>query len=242
MDIQKSFTYVFEDDTWQRKAAIGAGLALISFLIVPIFMLVGYSIAVARNVRDGRKMPLPEWDYGEMMREGFMVSIAGLVYALPAILLFVLGGGLAIGISAIGGGESEVANATGGGLAIILSCVAGLYMLALAVISPAIYIQYIRHGSLSACFQFSEVINIARSQLGNIIMTVIALMAASFAFSTISMILNIIPCLGQLAWLVLTLLYFPYQQMVTGHMYGQIAANIDGKKSNFDTFDNLDFS
>lgn len=242
MDIQKSFTYVFEDADWQRKGAIGAALGLASFLILPIFILVGYSIAVARNVRDGRKMPLPEWDYGTMFREGFMVSIAGIVYALPAILLFVLGGGLAVGLSAIGGGESDIANATGGGLAIILSCIAGLYMLALLVIAPAIYIQYIRHGNLAACFQFSEVINIARSQLGNIIMTVIAIAVASFAFSIVSGFLNIIPCLGQIAWFVLTLLWVPYQQAVTGHMYGQIAANIDGKKTNFDEFDNLDFS
>ncbi len=242
MDIQKSFTFVFDDDSWQRKMAIGAGLALASFLIVPAFMLVGYSIAVARNVRDGRKMPLPEWDYGVMMREGFAVGVAGFVYALPAILLFILGGGLAAGISAIGGGESDIANATGGGLAVILSCVAGIYMLALMVLAPAIYIQYIRHGNIGACFQVSEVVNIARSQIGNIIMTVIVLAVAGFAFGIISGVLNIIPCLGQLAWLVLTLLYAPYQQMVTGHMYGQIAAIVDGKKTNFDEFDNLDFN
>ena len=242
MDIQKSFTFVFEDDGWQRKGAIGAVLALLSFLVLPALILVGYSIEVARNVRDGRKTPLPDWNYGSMLREGFMVSLAGFVYTLPAILLFVLGGGGAAVLSAIGGGESGFLNTAGGGIAILLSCIALLYLLAFLVVAPAIYIQYIRHGNLAACFQFSEVINIARSQLGNIIMTVIVIAVAGFAFSIVSGILNVIPCLGQLAWLVLTLLYVPYQQAVTGHLYGQIAANIDGKKTNFDEFDNLDFS
>lgn len=241
MDIQKSFSFVFEDESWQRKMAIGAGLAIFSFLVIPMFILVGYSIEVARNVRDGRKMPLPDWDYGTMLREGFMVSLAGFVYTLPAILLFVLGGGLAIILSAIGGGESDIANATGGGIAIILSCVAMLYLLAFLVIAPAIYIQYIRHGNLAACFQFSEVINIARNQLGNIIISVLVVAGAGIAFGIVSGILNVIPCLGQLAWFILTLLWVPYQQAVTGHLYGQIAANIDGKKTNFDEFDNLDF-
>ena len=62
MDIAKAFTFVTEDERWVGKIGIAALITLLSFLIIPIPLLVGYMVGVVRNVKDGVVNPMPEWD------------------------------------------------------------------------------------------------------------------------------------------------------------------------------------
>lgn len=225
MDIQRAFTFPFDDKTWVSKIGIGAVLALLSFLIIPLFVLGGYSIEVARRVMEDDEL-LPDWDIGKMLADGFVVTVASIIYSLPALVLFIIGGLALGGFSAITGG-SDAGVAAGGGILVLMACLAFLYMLALIVITPGVYIQFIRHGNLGACLDYKEVLAITREQIGNIIMVFVALFIVGIGLGFINLVLNFIPCLGQIASIILSLALTPYLQIAVGHLYGQIAKKVD---------------
>ncbi|HRO25234.1 MAG TPA: DUF4013 domain-containing protein, partial [Promineifilum sp.] len=84
MDVNKSIRYVFDDPQWISKVVIGALMSVLSFFILPAFILQGYVVKVIRQVMNGDWDGLPEWDdWGNLLRDGFNVFIAELVYTLP---------------------------------------------------------------------------------------------------------------------------------------------------------------
>ena len=85
MDIQKSFSYPFEDSQGLPKLGLGALISL-----VPILGLAwsGYMVGIIRNVMAGSNEPLPTWDdIGRKFTDGLILFAAGLIYALPLLLL-----------------------------------------------------------------------------------------------------------------------------------------------------------
>lgn len=232
MDVAKAFTFVTEDERWLTKLGLGALISLASFLIIPIPLLIGYSIMITRNVMIGSKMPLPEWeDWGGFFRDGLSVLVAQLVYTLPFWLLGCIATISTVGLGSIAEGNEDLAAA--GFLATfgLVGCLGLVFAVALFFISPAIVIQYVRTNELGACFRFGEVIAIARENIGDILIVFLASFGAMVALSVVSGILGIIPCLGQIAALVLGVLAGPYFTAVTGHLYGQIAAKSSGLKA-----------
>lgn len=236
MDIAKALTYVTEDKEWITKIGIAVLVSLLSFLIIPIPILIGYSVAISRNVKKGVEQPLPVWDdWGSFFRDGLNVIIAQLVYTLPFWLLSCI-----VFISTIGfEGLAEQMNspdllgaaflATFG----IVGCLTLLFAVALMFISPAIVLQYLRTNELGACLRFGEVIGIARQNLSDILMVTAVSIGLGFVLSALFAILNIFPCLGQIVSLVLSLAVGPYIMAVTGHLYGQVAQKMEGKAAEF---------
>ena len=88
MDFVKALTFIPEDPRWKEKVAIGAALALLSFLIVPAIITIGYCVRMVQNMRSGQQFPLPEWDdwSGDLVR-GFKLAVVYLVWALPLIMV-----------------------------------------------------------------------------------------------------------------------------------------------------------
>ena len=86
MDIGQAFSFVFEDEEWIVKILLGAVL-----MLIPIFgqcALMGYGIAIVRNVKAGEPRPLPDWgNLGEYFMDGLMFWVATLIYALPIFIL-----------------------------------------------------------------------------------------------------------------------------------------------------------
>lgn len=232
MDVAKAFTYITEDDRWLGKIGIGALISLLSFLILPGFLLTGYLVGITRNVMNGMKRPLPEWeDLGTLFKDGISIFIASVVYTLPFWLLICIAFVSTIGF----GGLSEVTNMSEDALVAgilatygLVGCLTLIFMLALFFISPAIVIQYVREGELGACFRFGQVMTIVRENLGDIIIAGLTPFAASIVLSLLFGALNIIPCLGTIAAFLLSFAMAPLLTAVTGHLYGQIAGKIGG--------------
>lgn len=232
MDVAKAFTYITEDDRWMGKIGIGALISLLAFFILPAFLLTGYMVGITRNVMNGVKRPLPEWeDLGTLFKDGISIAIASLVYTLPFWLLICIAFVTTIGF----GGLSEATEISEDALVAgvlatygLVGCLTLIFMLALFFISPAIVIQYVREGELSACFRFGEVLTIARENLGDIVIAGLTPFAASFVFSILFGALSIIPCLGWIASFALGVVMGPYLTAVTGHLYGQIAGKVGG--------------
>jgi hypothetical protein len=91
MDIGSAFTFMFDDEDWIKKLAIGGGALLLGIIIVPIFAVNGYMLQTVKDVRDGRPTPLPEWnELGTLITKGLIVSVIGLIYSIPALIFFCL--------------------------------------------------------------------------------------------------------------------------------------------------------
>jgi len=93
--LQNIFTFPFKDPDWVKKLAIGSLLILSGFIIpiLPLLFIYGYIIRIMERiiVQDG-ELYLPEWDdWGKFFTDGARLLGAGLIYALPVMVLIGLG-------------------------------------------------------------------------------------------------------------------------------------------------------
>lgn len=219
MDIGKAFLYVNEDVDKIKKVAIGAVLTLLAFILVPILFLMGYEVAIIRRVSRGEAEPLPEWEnWGELFMDGLVVWAAHFVYALPIVLVSICS--LFIWLPAATDNEA-IAGAGIFGI-VVLSCLAILFALALAFLSPALFIQYGRTGEFGSMFSFREVVAIARGNFVDILLVIVVAIAANFVLGLVSWI----PVCGQL---IFAPVGFFWIMAATGHLYGQIATKANAK-------------
>jgi uncharacterized protein involved in cysteine biosynthesis len=94
-------------------------------------------------------------------------------------------------------------------------------------------IQYVQTNELGAMFRFGEVVSIARDNIGDIVIVALATFGASFVLSAVLGVLNIIPCLGQIVSVIISIAAGPYLMAISGHLYGQIAAKGSSKEAKF---------
>ncbi|MGD2049984.1 MAG: DUF4013 domain-containing protein [Chloroflexota bacterium] len=226
MDIGKAYTFIPEEEDWIKNIVIGGVLVLFSFLLIPIFFLIGYQVRVVKRVMDGDIHPLPEWDdWGQMFMDGLVVWVAQIVYALPVILLTLCSFFIWVPAATDPGGDigAALSGAAIFGL-VVLTCLVFLFAIALAFIMPALYIQYVRTGEFGPMFQIGEVIRIARENFVDILIVIVASIAAGFVLGLVTWI----PICG---WLILAPLGSIWIMIATAHLYGQIAAKTDGKEA-----------
>jgi hypothetical protein len=232
VDIGKSISFTFEDEDWPTKIVIGA-----AFLLIPIVGSIaafGYMLRLMESVIRGEERPLPAWDdLGDMLAKGALLFVAQLVYAIPLLIMICAPLVLVIPLVmplALAGESEELQAALGGTSAIAIcgvSCLAFLYWLFLLLIGPAIMIQLVRTRQLGACFRVGELFNYITSRTGDYLTAVAVAIGISLGGSavimTMSSILGIIPCIGTIIGIIISLpVYFLIFVMI-GHLYGQLA-------------------
>jgi hypothetical protein len=234
MDVAKAFTFITDDERWVGKIAIGAFVSLLTFLIIPIVLLAGYIVGITRNVMNAEARPLPEWeDFETLFRDGLAIIVAQLVYTLPFWVLACIAFVATIGFSGLSETSSDAATAGIVATYGLVGCLALLFLVALFFLSPAIVIQYVRTDDFGAAFRISEVVAIARENIGDILIAALASFVASLLLNTVVGFLFVfVPCIGWIAGTVLGLAGAPWLISVTGHLYGQIAAK-GGKQGEF---------
>jgi hypothetical protein len=231
MDVNKAFRFMFDDKQWISKLLIGAVMSVLSFLIIPAFILQGYLVKIVRQVMDGNDSELPEWmDYGKLVRDGFFVTIGQLIWALPFILLMLIVGLVTGGLGSVVDSSGDMVGAATTGAGLLLACLVLLTVIAFLFLTPALLIQYAREGEFGALFRFSEIFDIIRDHMADILIAFLVSVVAVLAISVVTGIVAIVPCLGWIAAALIGLAMGPYIQFVTGHLYGQIAAKLPGGK------------
>jgi hypothetical protein len=207
MDIGSSFSYMFQDEDWIKKILIGGVVG-----IIPIvnFAAIGYMIQIIRNVRDGQALPLPEWDeFGKYFVDGLWIFLIFLVWSIPIILVACLQG---IGTAVLAEASEDAANAFGV-ISACFSCVIVLWAVVIAAVSPAILVRYTEIGEFMAGFQFSELLNIIRANVGNYIIAILLIWVAGL-IASFGVILCVIGVIFTQFW----------SYLVTGNLLGQLAA------------------
>ncbi len=207
MDIGSSFSYMFQDEDWIKKILIGGVVGLIPIVN---FAAIGYMIQVIRNVRDGQALPLPEWDqFGKFFVDGLWIFLIFLVWAIPIIFVACLQG---IGTAVLAEASEDAANAFGV-VSACFSCLMALWGLVMAAVGPAILVRYSEVGEFMAGFQFSEIFDIIRANVGNYIIVILLIWVASFVAS-FGVILCVIGIIFTQFW----------SYLVTGNLLGQLVS------------------
>lgn len=91
--LSQLLSYPFQDNDATKKFLIGSLLALGSFLIVPIFFLLGYFSKIAKRISAGDgQLVLPEWEnWGDLFKEGARVLGVLFIYNLPGTIVITFG-------------------------------------------------------------------------------------------------------------------------------------------------------
>jgi hypothetical protein len=225
MDIGKAFTFPFEDDDWLTKLFLGA---IVSIVPILNFAWGGYTVDLMRNVIDGVERPLPGWsDFGDKFVKGFIIWIAGFIYALPAFIIGCLPlGFLVIPASLEGAQLSDALAATFTGVGIVLICILALYLLALTFFYPAVYINFARKGSFGSCFEIGEIVKIISEHTGKYLtawlISIVGGIVVGIIVMLLSFVLAIIPCIGWILTWVISALSSVYIFAIYSHLFGQV--------------------
>ncbi len=224
MDIGRSLTFYTEDPRWKEKLGMGIGVILISsllsFVLVGILgfaILMGYSVRLLQNVRDGVEYPLPEWDqWGDDLARGFKLFVVTLIWALPifvAVIPTILGSALADS----GGGGGEFI-----GVMLILcgTCLSVVYGLVLLVLTPGISVLFAEDEQISSGLKIREIWQWTRERIGEVLIVTVLVIAVGFVLSLVAPLGVILCVVGLLVTLPASVLL---TYLIQYHLYGQLA-------------------
>ena len=213
--ISDSLRYPSSD--WIKVGILGL-LFIISFLIIPLFLAMGYMFRVIKASLVGVE-ELPSFDeWGEMFVDGIKLFLVCMIYSLPAIIIGVFS---IISLWSSIWSLSYVTQMSGntitpemvvslfGGTALVGFVVAGIYVLIIyPILAVAIGNMAYYNGELSAAFRFGEIFSII-SLIGwvDLIIWYILMIIIGIALGFIASILSIIPLLG---WIILIFIVYPY--------------------------------
>jgi hypothetical protein len=231
MDIGKSFQYVFEDPNWIAKVAIGGAIFLVGalfswLLLVPLLaaaaILLGYYLAVTRNVAQGNPTPLPAWDnFGALFSDGLKALVGVIVWTIPVWILVccIWAAGIALGGATSSG--SDAGQAAGGAISIVTTCLSCLTAIISIVIAFGVYApltRYALNGELGTFWDFSGNIEFIRANASNyFIAFILGAIVAGF--------------IGQLGAIACGIGYFFtsfWGYLVAAHLFGQVARQAAG--------------
>ena len=230
-NLQKVFTFPFQDPRWLEKFLIGSLLFLVSFLFLPILPIYGYFTEVMRIAIEGKELSLPEWDAWERkFTDGIKLFVVGFIYTLPFILLFIL----SYVFLFVGTAGSDLVDSTtdpsspfwaipsmlgafGGmafiGLSFFLALIIGIFM-------PAVIAHVVATDDLSAAFRVREWWGIFRANLSGFIITYLLMFGLITALNIVLQIfyMTIILCCIAPFLLIPASLYI---MVTTGVLFGQ---------------------
>lgn len=228
MEIGRSFTFPFQDKSWFSKLLIAAVISLVPILN---FALVGWMVEIVRRVMSHNTEELPGWDdFGKKWMAGLYYAIAGFIYALPVMLVACVMGGVFGGIAAAANNSSaqDTVNALMAGSGVVVFCVSCLmilYGLVLSVLMPGLMVHYAKEESFGSLFKLGVVYGKVRENAGTFFMAwIVALIfgfVAGLALGGAGTILSVIPCIGWIAALIISMLATPYIAGVYAHLFGQ---------------------
>jgi hypothetical protein len=213
MDVGKSFTFVFEDKDWIAKVAIGGLIVLLSVFIIPLPLLVGYSLRVTKNVAEGNPTPLPEWnDMGGMFMQGLMAILGAIIWFAPVIVLACC---LVAAVIGVGGFTNTDSDAAGGAAAAITICFQCLIAVASVLLSFFIYAPVTRFalsGQFETFWDFRGAWDFIKANPGNYVIAFLLALVANF-----------IAGFGIIACFIGVFFTTFWSYLVTAHLFGQVA-------------------
>lgn len=220
VDIEELATYPTESDDWVITILIGGLAILFSFFVIPIFAVAGYLVrAIRAGMADASEPPVFD-DWGQLLVEGFVAAVIGVIYQIIPILVFVVfvgGSFLAILTGTdTGAGVGFLGFIGGFFLAWILSIIFGY--IGLAGIA-----NYAEVGSFGAGFDFDVIREVVTST--DYLIAWAWVIGVNIVVGIITTFLNIIPFLGALVGVFVSF----YALVIAGWLWGRGFAEARGR-------------
>ncbi|BDZ69710.1 DUF4013 domain-containing protein [Methanobacterium petrolearium] len=204
---------------WKKVIILGM-LSLLSFLIVPGFLTMGYLFRALKWSIAGVD-DLPDFDeWGEMFVDGFKVFVVQLAYFIvPAVILFLsvwASIGSLLALQSVGDVTvpTTVFSLMGGlfFLGVIVSVIFGVFF-TIALANMAYY-----NGEIRAAFRFHEITDrIAAIGWVDLIIWYVMMMIIGLGIGFVASILFFIPILG---WILIILIIYPYLYLLYARALG----------------------
>ena len=160
---EDALNYPRNSDSAVKTVAIGGLLLLVSFLVVPTFLVFGYVVRALRATLDGVEEPPVFDDWGELLVDGLKAFAIGFAYSLvPTVLVVValLASGVTLGLT----GPGQGGNIAAGLIAVVAVFAVAIVSLLLAYVLPAAVVAWVRTDSLAAAFSPAELRTLAFSK------------------------------------------------------------------------------
>lgn len=143
-----------ESDEWIPTVLIGGVLSLLSFLVVPIFLVSGYVVRTIRANLDDEPEPPTFGDWGDLLVDGLKATVIGFIYMLvPFVVMSVTIGGAVLAM-ATGGDAGAVAGIGGMMVGMLLSF---LLFVLFGYLSAVAVVNFARVGTLGAGFDLGVI-------------------------------------------------------------------------------------
>jgi hypothetical protein len=201
MDSSRAFLYVFEDKDWFKKFTIMGLISLIP--ILGQIVLFGWMIDIIKNVIRHEPVTLPDLAFGGQLSRGFNVTVIGIVYQLPVIVMAIIS---AVFYSGNGNERNYLVLVT----CICLCFVYSIYAIIQYFIYPIAFGRFTETGKISEGLKLGEIFCMIKKAPGAIF---IALLGAFVA--------SLIAPLGAIAFGIGVLYTFVYSFAIIGHLFGQ---------------------
>jgi energy-coupling factor transport system substrate-specific component len=197
LNLAVAFTFVFRSRRGVRSLLVAALCLLLGWLVLPLLLVAGYAVAVAREAGGGGVEP-PTWrPLGRRLADGLRLALAFAAWIAPSGLLSAAAG---------------FAGATGGA---VLGALSGVWLVLVLVAQPAIWSEVAGRG-LRGGLDAPAVVRRMRRHAGlTSVIGVLAIGLLTFALSGLVLF-------G--AGVALTL---PYATWAAAHLFGEYSALTD---------------
>lgn len=149
--IEEGISYPANGDEAFKRILIGGLLGLFSFLIVPLFILMGYFLRVLTSATRAETEPPLFEDWGDLAVDGLKATVVAIVYGIvPFALMF-----FSVGVAVLGSG-SETGGAIFGSFGLLGFFISFLAMFAMYYLIPAALTNMAIEESMGAAFDFSR--------------------------------------------------------------------------------------
>lgn len=137
--IGDAISYPTERDDWLKTILIGGVLSLISFFIIPAFIIAGYQVRVLRYAATDEQAPPTFGDWGDLIVDGLKLFLIVIAY------IFIIEAVLFIGLMM----ESVVGT--------VIALVALLLLLVATYLLPVALTNFALTGSIGDAFDISTI-------------------------------------------------------------------------------------
>jgi hypothetical protein len=210
-NLQENLVYMFKDKDWVSKILLGALIGIVPILN---FATSGYAVQATRNIRDDQAPPLPGWSghLGKFFMEGLKLFVIGILYSIPIGILAAI-------MIPLFASDSGAAKALG----VLLVLVELALVLLLVFWFQGVIVNFANAGTIGSGFQLGKIWAIISQNMGRMLVTLGVAFLAIIIVGVVGGILQIIPCLGQIAaWLISFAASF-YILLVFAYNCGHIA-------------------
>ncbi|MFC6835263.1 DUF4013 domain-containing protein [Halomarina ordinaria] len=218
--ITEALTYIQRSDEVGKTLLVGTALTLFSFLLVPVFLLVGYTVRVLRAALTDRDPPaFDEW--ADLLVDGVKAFVIGVVYfVIPLAIL---------AIAAVAGGVSVNAGSglgtiLAGGVSLLVGLLALVVGLAFLYVFPVGLVRFAETDRLGSAFEFRSFTPVLTN--GTYAVAWLLALVVGVAAGVVNGVVLGVPLLGFIGAALVSF----YGGVVTAYLYGRGVALARGEE------------